>query len=61
MELDKVYCMDNLELLKQLPNESVDLIYNDILYNTGNKFKDYDIGYVHIDITTILLSSLYKG
>ena len=22
----------------------------------GNKFKDYDIGYVHIDITTILLS-----
>lgn len=42
MELDKVYCMDNLELLKQLPNESIDLIYNDILYNTGNKFKDYD-------------------
>ena len=42
MELDKVYCMANLELLKQLPNESIDLIYNDILYNTGNKFKDYD-------------------
>lgn len=34
--------MDNLELLKQLPNESVDLIYCDILYNTGKKFKDYD-------------------
>ena len=31
MELNKVYCMDNLELLKQLPNESVDLIYCDIL------------------------------
>ena len=42
MELNKVYCMDNLELLKQLPSESVDLIYCDILYNTGKKFKDYD-------------------
>ena len=37
-----LYCMDNLELLKQLPNESIDLIYCDILYNTGKKFKDYD-------------------
>ena len=42
MELNKVYNMDNLELLKQLPSESVDLIYCDILYNTGKKFKDYD-------------------
>ena len=31
MELNKVYNMDNLELLKQLPSESVDLIYCDIL------------------------------
>lgn len=42
MELNKVYCMDNLELLKQLPNECIDLIYCDILYNTGKKFKDYN-------------------
>lgn len=42
MELNTIYCMDNLELLKQLPNESIDLIYCDILYNTGKKFKDYD-------------------
>ena len=34
--------MDNLELLKQLPDGSIDLIYCDILYNTGKKFKDYD-------------------
>ena len=34
--------MDNLELLKQMEDESVDLIYCDILYNTGRKFKDYD-------------------
>ena len=42
MELNKIYCMDNLELLKQLDDECVDLIYCDILYNTGKKFKDYD-------------------
>lgn len=42
MKLNKVYCMDNLELLKQMNDESVDLIYCDILYNTGKKFKDYD-------------------
>lgn len=37
-----IRCIDNLELLKQLPSESIDLIYCDILYNTGKKFKDYD-------------------
>ena len=42
MELKKVYNMDNLELLTRMKNESVDLIYCDILYNTGKKFKDYD-------------------
>ena len=42
MELNKVYCMDNLELLKQLDNNSIDLIYCDILYNTGRNFKDYN-------------------
>ena len=42
MELNKVYCMDNLELLKKIPDESIDLIYCDILYNTGKKFRDYD-------------------
>jgi len=34
--------MDNLELLKQIPNNYLDLIYCDVLYNTGKKFKDYD-------------------
>ena len=42
LETNKLYCMDNLELLKTLPSESIDLIYCDILYNTGKKFKDYD-------------------
>lgn len=34
--------MDNLELMQQLPDESINLIYCDVLYNTGKKFKDYD-------------------
>ena len=37
-----LYCIDNLELLKQIKDKSIDLIYCDILYNTGKKFKDYD-------------------
>jgi len=41
--IPRVMCwaVDNLELLKSQPDESVDLIYCDILYGTGRKFKDY--------------------
>jgi site-specific DNA-methyltransferase (adenine-specific) len=39
---NKIYCMDNLELLKQIPNNSINLIYCDILFNTGKNFKDYN-------------------
>ena len=42
MEINKVYCMDNLELMKQIDDNSIDLIYCDILYNTGKKFDDFD-------------------
>jgi len=38
----KLYNQDNLEVLKLLPDDYIDLIYCDILYNTGRKFKDYD-------------------
>ncbi len=39
----RVMCraVDNLELLKSQPDESVDLIYCDILYGTGRNFGDY--------------------
>ena len=41
--IPRVMCwaVDNLELLKSQPDESVDLIYCDILYGTGRKFADY--------------------
>lgn len=42
----KIYQNDNLELLKDLPEGSINLIYCDILYNTGKIFDDYsdDLG-----------------
>ena len=41
--IPRVMCwaVDNLELLKSQPNESVDLIYSDILYGTGRDFGEY--------------------
>lgn len=37
-----IYNQDNLELLQELQTGSINLIYCDILYNTGKKFDDYD-------------------
>lgn len=37
-----IYHNDNLEVLRKLSDESVNLIYCDILYNTGKKFDDYE-------------------
>lgn len=39
--LNSLYCMDNLVLLRQLPNDYIDLIYCDILYGTGKNFGEY--------------------
>ena len=39
---NKLILQDNLSLLRSLPDESVDLIFCDILYNTGKTFDDYD-------------------
>lgn len=33
---------DNLELLKQIPDNSIDLVYTDPIYGTGRNFHDYD-------------------
>jgi len=42
IEYNKLYCMDNLELLKNIDSNSIDLIYSDILYNTKTKFDDFN-------------------
>lgn len=41
VEINKCYCIDNLELMKQINDNSLDLIYSDILFGTGKKFNDY--------------------
>lgn len=38
--LDLRIC-DNLELMAEIPDNTIDLIYCDILYGTGRKLKDY--------------------
>lgn len=37
----QIHHCDNLELLQSQSDESIDLIYCDILYGTGRNFKDY--------------------
>jgi adenine-specific DNA-methyltransferase len=40
---NKIYKIDNLELSKSLEDNSIDLIYADVLYGTNSKdIKDYD-------------------
>ncbi len=41
-----IYHEDNMHVLRAMDDESVNLIYCDILYNTGKKFDDYsdDLG-----------------
>ena len=36
-----IRCCDNLELMSQISDSTIDLIYCDVLYGTGRKFKDY--------------------
>lgn len=40
--INKLFNIDNIKLMNKLPDDSIDLIYCDILYNTGKKFDDYD-------------------
>jgi len=57
----RVMCraVDNLELLLSQPNESVDLIYCDILYGTGKNFDDYqDLNPVRSEIEAHYLPRL---
>ena len=37
----RIECQDNLDFMKTIDDKSLDLIYCDILFGTGRKFKDY--------------------
>ena len=38
---NQIHCIDNLLLLPQIPSNSINLIYNDVLFGTARKFKDF--------------------
>ena len=40
VSIDIRHC-DNLELMKEIPDSTIDLIYCDVLYGTGKNFNDY--------------------
>jgi DNA modification methylase len=58
--INKVYLMDNLELMSKLPDQSIDLIYCDILYGTGRNFIGCDISEKAIQITNKRLNEKIK-
>jgi DNA modification methylase len=41
IEMIDIRQCDNLELMKEIPDNTIDLIYCDILYGTGRNFGDY--------------------
>ena len=38
----EIHLSDNLELMKKIKDQSIDLIYSDILYGTGKKYPEYE-------------------
>lgn len=49
--MNKVYNMNNIDLLYRLESdgEKIDLIYCDVLYNTGNTFLTKDNNFAYVD------------
>lgn len=41
MNKNTIHLKDNISLMKDIPDDCIDLIYCDILYGTGRKFKNY--------------------
>ena len=63
IEYNKNYCMCNLELMKHIKDETINLIYADILYGTGRTFEHYDdlkINYDEELIYNIIPKSIYN-
>ena len=49
IQYNKYYVGDNSQYLKQLDNDSINLIYFDPPYNTGRNFFDFDDRFKTID------------
>jgi DNA modification methylase len=74
LETNVIYCADNLEVMKQMPSESIDLIYVDPPFFSGRKYEtiwgdtvevayeDYTLGGVdtYINWLTERLEQMYR-
>ncbi len=49
LKTQTIYCGDNLKMLKDLPDESVDLCYNNYHFNSGSNKDSF------LDIKPVLL------
>lgn len=49
MDINKIYCGDNLTIMQDIPDGSIDLIYADPPYNTGRDFGEFDDRFENID------------
>jgi DNA modification methylase len=49
MELNKVYCADNLKIMESIASESIDLIYIDPPFNTGRLQRNKKHNHSYID------------
>ena len=61
MELNKIHCMDALEGLKQLEDESVDLLCTDPPYGYSFMGKDWDKAVPSVEIWKECLRVLKSG
>lgn len=56
-----IHHCDNIDLLNKLDSNSINLIYCDVLYGTGKKFKDYtDLSPVKNDIDSHYIPRLHE-
>ena len=44
MEIDKITCGDCLELMKEIPNESIDCVITDVPYGINNTNNIFNLG-----------------
>ena len=42
LELNKIYCGDCLEVMKEIPDKSIDLVLTDFPYGVNYEYSDYE-------------------
>jgi site-specific DNA-methyltransferase (adenine-specific) len=50
LEIDKIYCSDCLDVMKDIPDKSIDLIVTDPPYGYSFMGKDWDKAVIGVDM-----------